>query len=182
VRIRKIGFAPATLLVTISPDDTVPLTVLLKSAPQLLPTVFTKDSTTRKYVSPGLQAFEERRRAGSGGYFIAEAELRKNDSKRMTNVVRTIPGVNITCINRGLRIGDCYASSHRQGSARAFGGGDCPVDVYLNGIVYTDNDLQKLAVDQFAGIEFYAGGASIPIQYNKTGSSCGVLLLWTRER
>lgn len=51
--VRKIGFAPATLLVAISPDDTVPLTVLLKAAPQLLPTVFTKDST-RKYVSPGL--------------------------------------------------------------------------------------------------------------------------------
>jgi len=39
-----------------------------------------------------------------------------------------------------------------------------------------------MRVDQFAGVEFYPGGATIPSQYNKTGSSCGVLLLWTRER
>ena len=45
-----------------------------------------------------------------------------------------------------------------------------------------DNNLQQMRVDQFAGVEFYPGGATIPSQYNKTGSSCGVLLLWTRER
>ena len=29
---------------------------------------------------------------------------------------------------------------------------------------------------------YYPGGSTIPMQYNRTGSSCGVLLLWTRER
>ena len=42
--------------------------------------------------------------------------------------------------------------------------------------------IEKLRVEEFAGIEFYAGGASVPVQYNKTGSSCGVLLLWSRMR
>ena len=35
--------------------------------------------------------------------------------------------------------------------------------------------------EQFAAIEFYGGAASAPVPYNKTGSSCGVMLLWTRE-
>ena len=38
------------------------------------------------------------------------------------------------------------------------------------------------ALIPIAAVEFYAGGATIPVQHNKTGSNCGVLLLWTRER
>jgi hypothetical protein len=47
----------------------------------------------------------------------------------------------------------------------------------------SDPNLNDFRVDSFAGIEFYSGAASIPLKYNKTGSSpCGVLLFWTRVR
>ena len=46
----------------------------------------------------------------------------------------------------------------------------------------TDNDLEKLAVSDYAAVEFYSGPATIPAEYNKTGSSCGVLLFWMRDR
>jgi hypothetical protein len=36
--------------------------------------------------------------------------------------------------------------------------------------------------NQFAAVEYYPGGASVPAEYNSTGGGCGVLLLWTRER
>ena len=58
----------------------------------------------------------------------------------------------------------------------------CKVDVYVNGIVSTDTDLEKLQVSEYAGVEYYAGAATIPAIYNKTGSSCGVLLFWMRDR
>ena len=60
--------------------------------------------------------------------------------------------------------------------------GAATVDVYLDGVLSTNNDLEKQNVNQFAAVEYYAGGATIPVQYNRTGSSCGVLLLWSRER
>jgi hypothetical protein len=43
-------------------------------------------------------------------------------------------------------------------------------------------NLNDFRVDSFAGVEFYSGAGSIPSKYNKTGSSCGVLLFWTRVR
>jgi hypothetical protein len=178
LRIRKVGFEVTTMLVSISPDDTIPVTVLLKPAAQVLPTVFTTDSSVTTRIAPGLRDFEQRRARG-GGYFITEAELRKNDVKSMTYVARSIPGVKIVCSRSGST---CIAATTRQGGRTQFGGGNCPVDIYVDGIVYTDNDLEKMRVDQFAALEFYAGGARTPIQYTKTGSSCGVLLLWTRER
>jgi hypothetical protein len=178
IRIRKVGFDVQTMLVAISPEDTVPLTVLLKASGQVLPTVFTTDSSVRTVISPGLRDFETRRQRG-GGYFVTEAELRKNDTKLMTSIVRTIAGAKVVCSRSGSA---CIAATTRAGGKTAFGGGVCPVEVYVDGILSSDNDLQKMRVDQFAAVEFYAGAAQTPMQYAKTGSNCGAMLLWTRER
>jgi hypothetical protein len=182
VRIRKVGYEPTTLMAAISPEDTVPLTVLLNPSAPTLPTVVTTEKASHNYISPQLKAFDERRLSGQGGHFIVEEELRKNDHQPLTNVVRRLPGLQVKCISKGIKSGACYATSFRQKSSHVMSGGECMIDLYLNGAVYTDPDLQQLMTQQFAGVEFYGGGASIPIQYNKMGASCGVLLLWTREK
>jgi hypothetical protein len=71
------------------------------------------------------------------------------------------------------------------------------VTVYLDGVRIYDASMElyakvqgatirpdfgRLTARDYAAVEFYAGGATIPAQYNATGSDCGVLLLWTRER
>ena len=179
VRIRKVGFEVTTMLVSISPEDTVPLTVLLKSSAQILPTVFTTDSSVTTRIAPGLREFEMRRARGNG-VFVTEAELRKNDTKNMTSIARTMSGVKVACSRTGS---SCVAMSGRQNSRLALGSaGGCPVDVYVDGAISTENNLERMRVDQYAAVEFYAGGARTPVQYTKTGSSCGVMLLWTRER
>jgi hypothetical protein len=172
VRIRKLGYQPLTIPVAISPADTAPLTVLMKVSAQVLPTVVTKDSAPR-HIAPGLQAFEERRRMNVGGYYVGEDVLRKNDTKRMTSIVRTLPGLVVVC-----RSPECHATSTR--IARITG--TCKMQFYIDGIMVDDDDLEKLRVDEFAGVEYYPGGASVPPQYNKTGAHCGTLLFWTRER
>jgi hypothetical protein len=182
IRIRKVGYEPTTMMAAISPEDTIPLTVLLNPSAPTLPTVVTTDKASHNYISPQLKAFDERRLSGQGGHFIVEEELRKNDHQPLTNVVRRLPGLQVKCITKGIKSGACYATSFRQKSALAIAGGSCSVDVYLNGAAYSDPDLQQLMTREFAGVEFYGGGASIPIQYNKLGATCGVLLLWTREK
>jgi hypothetical protein len=173
VRIQKIGYQPATMVVAISPADTVPITVVLSHVAQALPTVVTKE-TGRKAISPGLQAFEERRRFNTGT-FITEAELRKSDDRKMQDVIRGA-GVLIQCTRRGPYM--CFAVSSREL------GGSCRFDVYLDGIRVMDasRDLDKMQVNEYGGIEIYKGPATIPAQYNMTGSACGVILMWTREK
>jgi len=180
VRVQKIGYQAATMVVKISPEDTLPITMLLNAVVTTLPTLVTKDTGTR-HLAPGLRDMEERRRMGFG-YFITEAELRKNDSKRMTSMVRTLPNVNMVCPKpERPRYGECWAASGRMPSKNAILGGSCALDVYINGAISPDNDLEKLSVSEFAGVEMYLG-ASIPSLYNKTGSACGVLLFWLRDR
>jgi hypothetical protein len=167
VRIRKLGYQPITMPLAISPADTVPVTVTMTPAATTLPTVVTTDSAPH-YLSPRLREFEDRRKQGFG-YFITEAEMRKNDNGTMTNMVRRFPGVNVVCRGRG-----CRAVSMRGGCGN--------VVLYIDGVRSTDSDLEKINVNEYAGAEYYAGGATAPPQYNATGSSCGVLLLWSRER
>jgi hypothetical protein len=90
---------------------------------------------------------------------MTEAELRKQDNRKLTNVIRELPGVTMT-----------------------IQGGDCEINIYIDGVAVSDNDLEKLSVNEFAALEFYSGGATIPVQYIRTGASYGAILLWTRER
>jgi hypothetical protein len=184
VRIERVGFQPMTMSVQISPSDTVPLTVLLQTLAHDLPAVLTRDSAPQ-YSTPALRRFEERRLSpATHGYFIAEAELQRHPMSRMSEIVRRLPGLSVVCPARGNK---CWANATRVvGSGGKIGGSAnpdrCPVAVYIDGVPSTDNDLTQLAVNEFAGVEFYPGGASVPPQYNLTALTCGVLLFWSRER
>jgi hypothetical protein len=166
LRIRKVGYTAKTMAVSISPVDTVPFTVLLERSAQVLPTVVTKDSAVRKWMSPGLQAFEERRRQGFG-QFITDSVLRRYDSGPLTNAIRRLAGVAVNC--RGSK---CVAVSQRSG---------CPPKIFMDGAAANENNLELFQSMNFSGVEFYTAANILP-QYNMTGSGCGVLLLWSRER
>jgi hypothetical protein len=75
VRIRKLGYAMQTMMVSISPADSLPITGLLSRATELA-AVVTVDSAPR-YAAPSLRAFEERRRVATSGFFIPETVVRK---------------------------------------------------------------------------------------------------------
>jgi hypothetical protein len=166
IRIRKVGYTAKTMLVVISPIDTLPYTILLERSAQVLPTVVTKDSSVRKWRSPGLQAFEERRRAGFG-QFLTDSILRRYDSGPLTSAIRRLSGVAVNC-----RGSVCMAISQRA---------LCAVKIYQDGIAISDRNLEQMQTFNYSGVEYY-NTASIPPQYNQTGNACGVLLLWTRER
>jgi hypothetical protein len=182
VRIRKVGYEPATLVVAISPADTVPLTVLLNPTAQQLPKVITTDSAP-KWRSPTLREFEQRRLAGEGGHFITDSVLRRNDNQLLRDVVRRMPGLQIKCVGeRKGFITACYATNFRQQGKNALAGGECTAKVFIDGVQAGDDDLNKLQTAAFSGIEYYAGGSTIPIKYRPRDSTCGVLLFWSRER
>jgi hypothetical protein len=184
VRVTKLGYRPAALFIATGPADTTPVTVLLSAAATALPAVVTRDSAPT-YISPGLREFDERRRFNGGGTFIAEAELRKAGSRKLSDVLRVVPGMRVDCSPS-----ECYVATSRQTKRAVIIGSRCYADIYLDGALVSNSsdpiasqhDVDRFVVRDLAGVEFYAGPASMPAAYNKTGSSCGVLLLWSRER
>lgn len=197
LRIRKFGYTPVTMFVGNAPG-LPPVTLTLEPAAQRLPAVVTRDSA-RKYLSPALNAFEERRKTGMG-YFLSEAELRKEDNRPLANILRSHMGT--------LAVQDIIVGGQRVtiAASRRSNGGNCPVDVYLDGVSLGSNaqnggtlailgkrggggtalqqgyvDLTQFQATDFAAIEFHNVG-DMPAEFAHTGSGCGALYFWTRER
>jgi hypothetical protein len=190
ITLRKLGYEPMTMAVANSYRDTTPITITMKSA-QVLPAVTTtgkrNTDSVVAYRSPALQGFEERRHQGFG-HFVSEEELRKKEGSRLSEVLTThLPGVHLVPIRGGSAL-----VTQRLGAGNAFlrTNPNCYVTVFVDGVVFysmkssgsTPPDITRFFADDYAGVEYYAGGATVPPQYNATDSGCGLLLLWTRER
>jgi hypothetical protein len=190
--IRRIGFLPYSDTVDFSAGGRVAREFMLVEQPVALDSVRVNAAGERKYISPALNGFEERRKAGFG-HFITDSVLRRNEDRSLATVlVSFIPGIRLA------RGGTTYISSTRKcGAGPAIltcrgAAVQCPPSMYVDGVLaYNASlqvdavrrpDLDQMPVREFAGIEYYAGGATVPAQYNRTSNDCGVLLLWTRER
>jgi hypothetical protein len=187
IRLQKIGYATQTFSVAISPADTAPLTVMMKHVTEL-PTVVTTDSAPH-YISPALRGFLDRQKLGSG-YFINEAELRKNEGKPLASLLRARPGVQIL---QGQSSADYLLRS-----PRCMNGG--PPQVFIDGLPIvagdpppsqsknpptrnnTPIDIRQFDVINLAGAEWYPDNTQVPLAFMRNSDRCGVLLLWTRER
>lgn len=178
IAIRHIGFRPLTDTIEITAGQRLEREFVMEERAQELDSVRVSAPETR-YISPNLRGFEERRKAGRGGYFITDSILRRNDERNIGGVVAAnAPGVVIVSAQ-----GYTYLASSRKGQP-------CWVSVYLDGVRIYDRtmglinrpDFNRFAVREYAAVEFYPGDASLPLQFSNRSSDCGTLLLWTRER
>jgi len=189
LQLHHIGFAPLTDTVSVTENAAVDREYVMSQEPVVLDSVRVSAEKPR-YVSALLNDFVERARHHNGGFFITDSALRKNESRKLQDVLTSvIPGLHTFRPMSGTRPTMEYVSSGRGPTLK---GSTCPVALYVNGIsIYNMGtmkdpesipDLSRYTVADYAGIEYYPGGASIPPQYNMTPNSCGVLLLWERER
>jgi hypothetical protein len=188
LRIRKLGFEPATVPVVISPVDTAPITVVLMRAGQTLPGIVAgaprpSADTIRQLVASGFYS----RRQTSGApveAFITAEQLVKAESLRD---LRSISGralctsnlyVDGTRIDSGSTAPPILPNGGRRGrgadttssGARAAAGARQNID-------------QTVPITMIAGVETYHG-SEIPAQYatsQRLGAAQPCLsLIWTR--
>lgn len=190
VSIKKVGYEPRTMPVSISLDDTLPLTLVMQplaAGPGTrLPTVTT--TAAAPYISPALRGFQERERLGATGYFINDTTLRKSEGHSLADVLR--PRMPNAIFHDGPLGATYLKSSGRCGTNEA-------VTVYLDGVLLAGDpgpppppgstrstklgppNLSQFQVSDLSGVEWYPSGPSAPIGFD---GACGALLLWTRER
>ncbi len=194
ITVRALGFAPLDDSVDIADGRPARREFQLRPLAVALDTVRTR-APGQQYLSPMLRGFETRRLSHQGGYFVSDSEFRRDEYAPLATLLsRHVPGL-IKVNGRGPMQ---YLASGR--SAGTDGGPAfqskmgsnvwCFVTIYVDGVLRFRGpdspsnpppDLSELSATNFAGAEYYPGGASVPVEYNATGTSCGVLLLWTRE-
>lgn len=204
LRVRRIGYgewvsAPLTLR---SGQDLGVSPRLTASAVQLEPAEVTGQPTTGRRP---LSEFVRRRENGLGK-FITRAEFEDWSPRQLSDVLMQMPGMrlvrnpcfmmdatvpNTACYNRMIQGADTRRFIFRpRGGPITFGQGrgrgtgqECGVLIYVDGRYVGDNlslDLDVVPVDQVEAVEAYTGASEIPTELNRTGSACGVIVIWTR--
>ena len=162
LRVRRLGYAPHSEFLVLSPRDSTPLTLVLRPLPVLLPEVTV--SARETLYERRLSGFPERRRssAAPASSFITEQDLRRWGAVRWTDALARTSGVQ-SSVSGAIRLRGCGRFA-----------------VFLDGQLLADNDLSLISLPMVAAIEVYRGAAQIPSEFNVTGRACGALVVWTK--
>lgn len=111
-----------------------------------------------------------RRRAAGVGWFITHADPAMARSRRLSDVLRLAPGVDV--IERG---GGVLVASGRSA-------GQCPLAVFADGAYTTIRNVDELTLEDLAALEVYRGPAEVPAGFHAPmyDRTCGALLVWSR--
>lgn len=207
VHVRRIGFAPDSLGVQL--PASAPFDIELRETVQNLDTV-SVSGREDVLARGKLAGFYERKNFGIGRFLEEKDIEKMLTRRLGDIIVAKFPGTRTVRSGKGglaayiatvrmmphALVGGSSASGSPPGGG-AFSTGTprprtCYADVYLDGVVVyssgsedyagsdTRFDINSIDPAQISAIEFYAGAAQMPAQYNRTGSACGALLLWTK--
>ena len=202
VLVRRIGFGAADTKLMFDGRQTVERRVVLGRAVSLEAILVSETPTDRRMAS-----FEENRHVGLG-HFMTRAEIAKHDGMTLAGLVQQFPAAAIVngkasdhawviskhapnpcgplakpdCLRRnGFYFPEAYEKT--QGMIVA-----CYAHVYVDGVLVngTHNptdpfDLNQISPQSIEAMEFYAGPAETPMKYSRSGSGCGVLVIWLRR-
>lgn len=196
--IKKIGFVALKSMMAFRSDDSVDTDLTLAKSPeaQALGAIKVEAPNASAWK---LAEFEDRRVKGVGGRFITRADIEASGGSGLAELLARIGGPSIQRSNKGSR---AWAVVRRGVSSLLLNGqsvladedlrmganrGQCytavivdGVEVYSGGTGQTLFDLNSVNLDTLAGVEFYAGGATLPAKYAGLRVACGLLILWTR--
>lgn len=170
VRARRLGFRPDSVDLTVpaSPDASVNFK-LTRIVTALSPVVVRASKVKHQ---ARLAGFYERLERRTAGHFITMREIELDAPRSMTHLFQRVPGLTVV-----------------KGRAGATGvrmrGRTCWPLVWLDGFPMPagEVDLDSFAPHSFEGIELYLGSTTPPLRYiqQRTMSSCGTILLWSRS-
>ncbi len=113
------------------------------------------------------------------GKFLDRDDLEKRPPGRVSDLFAGLAGVSLIAGPTGQRQVILNAGRYRREP--------CFPRVVLDDMIVGGGPLQPAQLDvllmrsAIAGVEVYTTTAGIPIKYGGTGSSCGVIVIWTRR-
>ncbi len=190
--VRRIGFEPLSVAITApgNPGEEH----LFKLAP--VSTELANVNVVTTAVDRRLTLFETHRASNYGGSFLTGDQLLRERGRPLADVLQTVVGSDIV---RGRGAAAFFATRRGYDSfmnlpharpadrARGASSGLCYAAVVVNNVfVYSGGDeeelfdLNQLAPDDVIAVEVYKGGATMPLEYNSTRKTCGLLVIYTR--
>ena len=167
VEVRLLSYSPKRFTVDLSPARESKLAAVLDTRANVLGEVKVEAKATSTI--PG---FDQRAKRGMGS-FMTQDEIEKRQSILLTDLFRTVPGLNVAFDGSNYTVQSARSSNM-----------SCPMQWYLDGSPFdnSDNSIdQMLRPDDIAGIEIYKSASEVPVQYQGQNASCGTILVWTKR-
>lgn len=166
VRVHYLGFSTNQRPIRLRPGRVTNATFLLERDVLEVADLTVEVKQTNR-VDP-MADFKQRMERGFGD-FITREEIEKRSPQHTSDLLRTVPGVNVGPV----RYGRARVTMRRAGR-------ECQPVVFLDGVMtrnYTVDNLEPQAIE---GIEVYRRGSETPPQFEVSSSGCGVLVIHTR--
>jgi outer membrane receptor for Fe3+-dicitrate len=170
--VRGIGFRAQVLPARLDSAETLAYKVVMERLPQDLLAV----TVEAPIDSNRMRGFYARKRSQGAGRFVTRADIDGLQARRLSEILRRVPGVYIRAGSRGK----LQAMSDRP----AFQG-SCALRVFVEGVPFQHDAFgidDWFVPEDIEGIEVYAGGASIPPQFGDVVDHCGAMVLWLRAK
>lgn len=170
VIVRRLGFSPAKIALDLGVGERRDIRVLLSPVAMLMDSVAVTATAPEKEIA--WAGFETRRSRGFGTFIVRE-DIEKKRPRVTTDLFRTVSGVKLMRVDGVLTI-----VSNRLGVL------ECPLRLFVDG---ADHPLYGTSIDaavqivDIGAIEVYAGGATVPPQFGGRESTCGAIVVWTRQ-
>ena len=181
IEIEHLTYGDHADSVRIVGDSTVTVTLAITPAAiGLQPLTVTAERRPR---TPGLAGFFERMEGG-GGYFMTAEQIARRQPQRLSEVLRAVPGLSVTCGNASILGSGCIMQFDRARTMDVRGRErECPVQYFLDGSRVSVEILEAIAPGQIAGLEVYSGLADVPPRFQRgPDTRCGVIAMWLKER
>lgn len=189
--LRRIGYAPAVQRYRIEGGGgDVDVGMLQMFRPMELAPIVVQAEAVRRSRRLELAGFYQRQRMGFGS-FIDREDLDHWQPLQFTDLIRRVRGFTIRRNPRYMKqlVGVYGPGIHAGPDLRRYliesrrGGPGCPAAIIVDGIrtgTTNDEDIDRLIDPSvIAGIEVYAGPASLPAEFNWLGAACGAFVIWT---
>lgn len=166
-------------------DGIVRVEVTLRTEPVEVPGVVA-DGVRLPDAESVIPGFGERR-SSTNGYFQDRSEIRARNPRSLSEVVRSAPGLAVRQLPGGPELDFSRRTrslSRRDSLSMPAGRCRAPI-IYVDGTVVTNGRDRYTPIDDLvpledvAGIEVYNGASRIPTRFNRMGSGCGVIAIWT---
>jgi hypothetical protein len=201
--VRFLGYSPLSTVIELEPGVNTEAQFALRKEVAELPTV-TVSGKNRPSPGPG---FENRQRMGFG-HFVTRDDIERYSPSTSSDILRQVPGVHLVPIRGGgyqvrmtrstsrcrvqyyidnLPVSNeelIDAAIDRRNLIDASGGSAS--SQARSRARKLNRDIPSFHIDQLnpediEAIEVYRGASEIPVEYNRSGSLCGVILIWMRK-
>lgn len=166
VEVRFIGYEAGYTIIDLAPEQTTRVTLTLSSTVIRIADLTVEVRQTRR--ARNLAGFVERMDKGFGTFFTPRDIINRNP-RLPSDLVRGLPNVSVGRIEYGraeIFLGD---------GARL----GCPPALYLDGMYQAGMQFDDLPKEDLGAVEVYRRDIETPMEFMRTGSTCGAIVVWT---